>query len=180
MGGDGRWPERRKDKRGLRHCASVPGASACRVTSVPDRAIGARTERRFPGGIAEIKAGGVVVSIYKQPTSPCLIANHPPFPLPVPSATHMYHHPYPSQPPAQYQNAEYSHHPQPPVQPHPSRERDERDSHQHSSSRTIGDPLSFADGQFSGQLIRAQLTELQKADLGRKCVCFPLGSLPHS
>lgn len=34
----------------------------------------------------------------------------------------------------------------------------------------IGQPIHFVAGQFTGQTIRAELHELQKADLGRKFV----------
>lgn len=33
----------------------------------------------------------------------------------------------------------------------------------------IGHPMHFVSGQFSGQSIRAELQETQKAELGRKC-----------
>ena len=32
----------------------------------------------------------------------------------------------------------------------------------------IGRPIHFIGGQFQGQVVRAQLEEIQKADLGRK------------
>ena len=32
----------------------------------------------------------------------------------------------------------------------------------------IGDPVSFASGQFAGRTIRCELQELQKAESGRK------------
>ena len=32
----------------------------------------------------------------------------------------------------------------------------------------IGDPVSFASGQFAGRTIRVELQELQKAESGRK------------
>jgi hypothetical protein len=43
---------------------------------------------------------------------------------------------------------------------------------QHSMHGTelIGRPIHFMSGQFAGQTIRAELYEVQKADLGRKCV----------
>ena len=42
-------------------------------------------------------------------------------------------------------------------------------NHTHSTS-LIGRPIHFGDGQFAGQTIRAELHEVQKADLGRKWV----------
>ena len=39
-------------------------------------------------------------------------------------------------------------------------------------SPAIGDPVSFASGQFAGRTIRFELQELQKAESGRKYV-FP-------
>ncbi|KAH9953749.1 velvet factor, partial [Russula dissimulans] len=42
----------------------------------------------------------------------------------------------------------------------------------------IGDPLNFSTGQFSGKHVRAQLIELQKADLGRKHDRRPLDPPP--
>ena len=38
----------------------------------------------------------------------------------------------------------------------------------------IGQPIRFVSGQFAGQTVRAQLDEIQKADLGRKYVCCGL------
>lgn len=42
--------------------------------------------------------------------------------------------------------------------------------HQTRGTSPIGLPVHFVTGQFAGQTIRAELEELQKADLGRKCV----------
>ncbi|KAI0311205.1 velvet factor-domain-containing protein [Amylostereum chailletii] len=73
-----------------------------------------------------------------------------------------------------------SHPPYPPANPYPqqaqpssSRDRDPpRSSHppvqQPSTSRAFGSTLNFTTGQFSGKQVRAELIELQKADLGRK------------
>ncbi|KAA1471979.1 hypothetical protein DENSPDRAFT_838098 [Dentipellis sp. KUC8613] len=77
----------------------------------------------------------------------------------------MYGTPYGSQPPQSYSSSEYSQQAQP-SGGHASRQRAQRDSQ--SDSRKIGNPLSFSTGQFAGQLMRAELVELQKADLGRK------------
>jgi hypothetical protein len=41
----------------------------------------------------------------------------------------------------------------------------------------IGLPVTFLDGAFAGQTIRAQLREIQKAEVGRKCVVRPACSL---
>jgi|SRR5712671_3009637 len=93
---------------------------------------------------------------------------------PFPSQPHPhFQHPdnFPSQPPQQP-----SQQPQHPPQEHPTsnqppRERDQsRDSSHPTSHRVIGEPLNFSTGQFSGKHVRAQLIELQKADLGRKHV----------
>ncbi|ETW77395.1 developmental regulator VosA [Heterobasidion irregulare TC 32-1] len=80
----------------------------------------------------------------------------------------MYGHPYGSQPQQGYSSQEYPPQPQPASASSASRSREDRPPRHHSSSRSIGDPLNFTSGQFSGQLIRAELVELQKADLGRK------------
>ncbi|TFY77381.1 hypothetical protein EWM64_g6634, partial [Hericium alpestre] len=77
----------------------------------------------------------------------------------------MYTHPYPGQPPQGYSASEYPQQAQPPGV-HASRPRDERDSQQ--PKRKIGEPLVFSTGQFQGKTVRAELIELQKADLGRK------------
>ncbi|TFY62641.1 hypothetical protein EVG20_g6625 [Dentipellis fragilis] len=77
----------------------------------------------------------------------------------------MYGPPYGSQPSQSYPSSEYSQQAQP-SGGHASRQRTQRDSQ--SDSRKIGNPLSFSTGQFAGQLMRAELVELQKADLGRK------------
>ena len=38
----------------------------------------------------------------------------------------------------------------------------------HTQQRAVGDPVSFASGQFAGRTIRFELQELQKAESGRK------------
>jgi hypothetical protein len=38
----------------------------------------------------------------------------------------------------------------------------------HSGLLPIGQPIQFDTGEFAGQTIRAELQEIQKADLGRK------------
>jgi hypothetical protein len=64
----------------------------------------------------------------------------------------------PSQPPSQ-----------PPSAPsQPVRERDQSRDPSHPGPHRVGAPLNFATGQFAGKHVRAQLIELQKADLGRK------------
>lgn len=40
--------------------------------------------------------------------------------------------------------------------------------HQPHGTDLIGRPILFASGQFAGQAIRAELREVQQADLGRK------------
>ncbi|KAH9829984.1 velvet factor-domain-containing protein [Rhodofomes roseus] len=40
---------------------------------------------------------------------------------------------------------------------------------EHRAAPLIGQPILFATGPFAGRYIRAQLVELQKPDLGRKC-----------
>jgi hypothetical protein len=42
--------------------------------------------------------------------------------------------------------------------------------HQSKSADMIGRPIVFATGQFTGRAIRAELREIQQADLGRKYV----------
>lgn len=42
--------------------------------------------------------------------------------------------------------------------------------HQPHSTDLIGRPILFASGQFAGQAVRAELREIQQADLGRKYV----------
>ena len=50
-----------------------------------------------------------------------------------------------------------------------------QDSHQPHGTDLIGRPILFASGQFAGQAVRAELRELQQANLGRKYVlCSPL------
>jgi hypothetical protein len=67
----------------------------------------------------------------------------------------------------------YQQPPQPPPQQppasnsHPARDRDPPHP---SAHRLIGTPLDFSTGQFAGKHVRAELIELQKADLGRKYV----------
>jgi hypothetical protein len=46
--------------------------------------------------------------------------------------------------------------------------------HQPKATDLIGQPILFASGQFTGQTIRAELREIQQADLGRKYVSSPL------
>ncbi|KAL4260689.1 Velvet domain superfamily protein [Pleurotus pulmonarius] len=41
-------------------------------------------------------------------------------------------------------------------------------SHQPAGLDLIGERIHFSTGQFAGQVVRAELTEIQKADLGRK------------
>ncbi|THH12767.1 hypothetical protein EW146_g7387 [Bondarzewia mesenterica] len=90
----------------------------------------------------------------------------------------MYGHSYQSQPQQGYPSQDYQQQQQPSSTSTLSRVRDERPSHHHSNTRSIGDPLNFTSGQFSGQLIRAELIELQKADLGRKSVFIPCPRSP--
>ncbi len=77
--------------------------------------------------------------------------------------------PYPHQDP--YQNPQ-----QQQQQPSPSQQTRERDQPRdpsvspHRLIGPIGTPLHFTTGQFIGKHIRAELIELQKADLGRKYV----------
>jgi hypothetical protein len=74
--------------------------------------------------------------------------------------------PYPHQDP--YQNSQ-----QQQQQPSPSQQARERDQPREPSvspHRPIGTPLHFTTGQFIGKHVRAELIELQKADLGRKYV----------
>lgn len=40
--------------------------------------------------------------------------------------------------------------------------------HQAHGTDRINQPIPFVSGQFSGQTIRAELREIQQADLGRK------------
>ncbi|KAI0049526.1 hypothetical protein FA95DRAFT_1556829 [Auriscalpium vulgare] len=81
----------------------------------------------------------------------------------------MYGAPYGSQQHQPYPPQDY---PQPaqPTPTHPPREHDPRESHTtpRPNPHPIGTPITFATGQFSGKKVRAELVELQKADLGRK------------
>jgi hypothetical protein len=43
-----------------------------------------------------------------------------------------------------------------------------RVAHQPHGTDLIGRPILFESGQFAGQAIRAELREIQQADLGRK------------
>jgi len=57
--------------------------------------------------------------------------------------------------------ADFHHsHPENPVRAH--------DGYQRHGTDLIGHPIPFVSGQFSGQTIRAELREVQQADLGRK------------
>lgn len=42
------------------------------------------------------------------------------------------------------------------------------DAHQPHGTDLIGQPILFVTGQFAGQTIRAELREVQQANLGRK------------
>jgi hypothetical protein len=42
-----------------------------------------------------------------------------------------------------------------------------------TSSRTIGQPITFSSGLFAGRTVRAELREIQKAAAGRKYVWRP-------
>ena len=84
-------------------------------------------------------------------------------------------YPYPAQPHPPYQHQDPPYPPQqaPPPQPPTSsqqvRDRDQsRDTSHSTPPRVIGVPLNFSTGQFAGKHVRAELIELQKADLGRK------------
>ncbi|KAH9972551.1 velvet factor-domain-containing protein [Lactifluus volemus] len=80
--------------------------------------------------------------------------SHPPFQQdPFPQQSQQ-----PSQPPSQ----------PPSTSPQQVRERDQSRDPSHSGPHRVGAPLNFATGQFAGKHVRAQLIELQKADLGRK------------
>ena len=84
--------------------------------------------------------------------------------------------PFPSQPHPSFQQNSFPQQPPQPAQPPPQptstssqQERDpSRDPSHSSPHRAIGIPLNFATGQFAGKHVRAELIELQKADLGRK------------
>ena len=70
-------------------------------------------------------------------------------------------------------------------QPSPSQQPRDRDqprdpSQSPLSLRPIGAPLHFTTGQFTGKHVRAELIELQKADLGRKFVRHPCALLPSA
>lgn len=79
-----------------------------------------------------------------------------------PSAVFAMYHPFPPQ----NDDAPYSH--QDPFQPSTSQQG--KDPSSQSPLRPIGAPLHFTTGQFTGKHVRAELIELQKADLGRKYV----------
>ena len=88
-----------------------------------------------------------------------------------------------------FSNQPHQHYQPPPDFP-PSTQQPQQQAQQHSASssqqsrdrdqsplphshRNIGAPLNFSTGQFSGKHVRAELIELQKADLGRKYVSTP-------
>ena len=48
-------------------------------------------------------------------------------------------------------------------------QQDQPPSRSHAAN-IIGNPISFVSGQFAGNTVRAELHEIQKADLGRKWV----------
>jgi hypothetical protein len=75
--------------------------------------------------------------------------------------------PYPHQGP--YQTSQQQQEQQPPPTQQ-ARERDQPRETSVSPHRGIGVPLHFTTGQFNGKHVRAELIELQKADLGRKYV----------
>ena len=81
------------------------------------------------------------------------------FPFP-PQSNPTYPHQDPYQPPQQQQP--------PPSQQ--ARDHDQPRDPSVSPHRPIGSPLHFTTGQFTGKHVRAELIELQKADLGRKYV----------
>ncbi|KAH9981590.1 velvet factor-domain-containing protein [Russula compacta] len=105
------------------------------------------------------------------------------YPFP-PSHPHFQHpESFPQQPSQQQQPQQPQQQPQQPQpQPQPApapapsssssqqvRERDQsRDPSHPAPHRAIGAPLNFSTGQFAGKHVRAELIELQKADLGRK------------
>ena len=46
----------------------------------------------------------------------------------------------------------------------------QNDGAQHTGDELIGRPIYFTQGPFEGRTVRAELLEIQKADLGRKSV----------
>ncbi|KAF9011972.1 velvet factor-domain-containing protein [Cyathus striatus] len=88
---------------------------------------------------------------------------------------HHHHSPTPNAASYHHQPSEYYHYSHPhdsptAPPPHPSPDHANR-THNHSPAHgtdLIGRPIYFASGQFAGQTMRAELTEIQKADLGRK------------
>lgn len=47
-------------------------------------------------------------------------------------------------------------------------------------TQLMGRPIHFISGQFANRTIRAEIHEIQKADLGRKCVPYPCFNLAQS
>ena len=85
----------------------------------------------------------------------------------------MYPYPNPPHPSYPHQDSSYptqqSQPPQPTTSSQQVRDRDQsRDTSHSTPLRVIGVPLNFSTGQFAGKHVRAELIELQKADLGRK------------
>ncbi|KAF8263473.1 hypothetical protein EI94DRAFT_1740872 [Lactarius quietus] len=85
----------------------------------------------------------------------------------------MYSYPAKPQPSFPHQDPSYLPQQPPPPQPPTSspqvRDHDQsRDTSHSTPPRVIGVPLNFSTGQFAGKHVRAELIELQKADLGRK------------
>ena len=61
----------------------------------------------------------------------------------------------------------------------------QEEENQHASARkhttlSIGSPICFCTGPFAGKTIRAQIFEVQKADLGRKCADPPTAAASSS
>jgi hypothetical protein len=84
-------------------------------------------------------------------------------------------YPYPSQPHPSFPHQDSTYPPQPSQPPQTTtssqqvRDRDQsRDTSHSTPPRAIDAPLNFSTGQFAGKHVRAELIELQKADLGRK------------
>lgn len=100
-------------------------------------------------------------------------ANRPPFVVPFLGLHLLAMYPPYNNPQPHYTENGYPQPPQPQQQQPPPPTSRDRDPPHPSAHRLIGTPLDFSTGQFAGKHVRAELIELQKADLGRKYV-------PHS
>ena len=103
------------------------------------------------------------------------------YPFPNQPQPHQHYPPQTDFPPPTQQPQQPQQHPPSSSQHTGGRDRDQsRDPPLPTPHRPIGVPLNFSTGQFSGKHVRAELIELQKADLGRKYASNPVVPSPAS